>query len=125
MGTLLHNRISPNYSDLYIAEAEISNEKLLLASNSVYDFRASWSPDADYVYFTSERRGDGQSDIYRVAINGTNTDGNKVEPMALSAGVDDSGSVSPDGKMLAFTTSRYNQTSQIMLTVLEDGSLKN
>ncbi|KAJ5333556.1 uncharacterized protein N7506_007339 [Penicillium brevicompactum] len=115
LGTFLHNRISPNYSELYIAVADGSNEDLLLGSNSVYDFRASWSPDADYVYFTSERRGDGQSDVYRIAINGTNTIGNEVEPMALSTGVDDSSSISPDGKMLAFTTSRYNQTSQIML----------
>ncbi|KAK9850942.1 uncharacterized protein MYU51_011627 [Penicillium brevicompactum] len=125
LGTFLHNRISPNYSELYIAETDGSNENLLLGSNSVYDFRASWSPDADYVYFTSERRGDGQSDVYRIAINGTNTIGNEVEPMALSTGVDDSSSISPDGKMLAFTTSRYNQTSQIMLMVLENGSLKN
>ena len=125
LGTFLHNRISPNYSELYIAEADGSNEKLLLGSNSVYDFRASWSPNADYVYFTSERRGDGQSDVYRIAINGTSTKGNTVEPMALSPGVDDSSSISPDGKMLAFTTSRFNQTSQIMLMVLAEGSLKN
>ncbi|KAI3004380.1 hypothetical protein CAN33_003935 [Aspergillus niger] len=124
-GTFLHNRISPNYSELYIAEPDGSNAKLLLGSNSVYDFRASWSPDAKHVYFTSERRGDGQADIYRVAINGTSTVGAEVEPVALSPGVDDSASISPDGKMLAFATSRYNQTSQIMLMVLETGSLKN
>ena len=94
-------------------------------SNTVYDFRASWSPDAKYVYFTSERRGDGQADIYRVAINGTSTVGAEIEEVALSPGVDDSASISPDGKMLAFATSRYNQTSQIMLMVLETGSLKN
>ncbi|KAJ5679870.1 hypothetical protein N7462_008114 [Penicillium macrosclerotiorum] len=121
LGTFLHNRISPNYSELYIADANGSNEKLLLGFNSVYDFRASWSPNADNVYFTSERRGDGQADIYRIAINDTSTAGNRVEPMALSPGVDDPSSISPD----AFTTSRFNQTSQIMLMVLEDGSLKN
>ncbi|KAJ6014719.1 Tat pathway signal sequence domain-containing protein [Penicillium herquei] len=125
LGTFLHNRISPNYSELYIAEADGSNEKLLLGSNTVYDFRASWSPDASYVYFTSERRGDGQSDIYRVAINGTSTIGATVESIALSPGVDDSSSVSPDGKTLAYTTTRYNQTSQIMLINLETGSTKN
>jgi Tol biopolymer transport system component len=125
LGTFLHNRISPNYSELYIAEADGSNEKLLLGSKSVYDFRASWSPDADYVYFTSERRGDGQADVYRIAINGTSTTESKVEPVVLSPGVDDSSSISPDGKMLAFTTSRFNQTSEIMLMVLEEGALKN
>lgn len=125
LGTFLHNRISPNYSELNIAEADGPNEKLLLGSNSVHDFRASWSPDADYVYFTSERRGDGQSDVYRIAINGKNTFGNEVELMALSTGVDGSSSTFPGGKMLGFTTSRYNQTSQIMLMVLEDGFLRN
>ncbi|KAJ5707537.1 hypothetical protein N7488_007338, partial [Penicillium malachiteum] len=125
LGIFLHNRISPNYSELYIAEADGSNEKLLLGSNAVYDFRASWSPDANYVYFTSERRGDGQADFYRVAINGTSTAGATVESIALSPGVDDSSWISPDGKTLAFTTTRYNQTSQIMLMDLETGSTKN
>lgn len=125
LGTLLHNRISPNYSELYIAEPDGSNEKLLLGSDSVYDFRASWSPDAKYVYFTSERRGNGQSDIYRIAINGTSTAVKGVEPVVLSPGVDDSSSISPDGKMLAFTTSRFNYTSQVMLMNLETGSLTN
>lgn len=41
LGTFFNNRISPNYSELYIAEADGSDEKLLLGSNSVYDFRAS------------------------------------------------------------------------------------
>lgn len=125
LGTFLHNRISPNYSELYIAEANGSNEKLLLGSNSVYDFRASWSFDGNYVTFTSERRGDGQSDVYRVAINGTNVSAAMPELLVASDGVDDASAVSPDGKMLAFATSRYNQTSQIMLMVLATGDLKN
>lgn len=124
LGTFLHNRISPNYSELYIADSDGSNEKLLLGPNSAYDFRASWSPDGSYVTFTSERRGNGQSDIYRVAMNGSTVIGTP-EPLVLSEGVDDSSSISPDGKMLAFTTSRFNQTSQIMLMVLETGSLRN
>ncbi|KAF7535033.1 hypothetical protein G7054_g5735 [Neopestalotiopsis clavispora] len=124
LGTFLHNRISPNYSELYIADANGANEKLLLGSDTVFDFRASWTLDGKYVAFTSERRGDGQSDVYRVAINGTNTTASP-ELLAASEGVDDSAAISPDGKMLAFATSRFNQTSHIMLMVLETGDLKN
>lgn len=125
LGTLLHNRISPNYSELYIAEANGANERLLLGSDTVFDFRARWSPDGNYVTFTSERRGDGQSDIYRVAMNGTATASGSPELLAASEGVDDAGLISPDGKMLAFVTSRYNQTSNIMLMALETGDLRN
>lgn len=125
LGTFLHNRISPNYSALYIAEADGSNEKLLLGSSTAYEFRASWSSDGKYVTFTSERRGNGQSDLYRVAINGSTVEPELIEPLVLSDGVDDAGVMSPDGKMLAFSTSRYNQTSQIMVMILKTGSLRN
>ncbi|ETS80089.1 hypothetical protein PFICI_07618 [Pestalotiopsis fici W106-1] len=124
LGTFLHNRISPNYSELYIADANGANEKLLLGSNTVFDFRANWSPDGNHVTFTSERRGDGQSDVYRVGINGSST-ASSPELLVASEGVDDSAAISPDGKMLAFATSRFNQTSQIMLMVMETGDLKN
>ncbi|KAJ5733683.1 tat pathway signal sequence domain-containing protein [Penicillium malachiteum] len=121
LGTFLHNRISPNYSELYIAEADGSNEKLLLGSNTVYDFRASWSPDASYVHFTSERRGDGQADVYRVAIDGTSTAGATVESIALSPGVDDSSSISPDGKTLA-DGSGWEHTQELFYAVCPKGS---
>lgn len=77
------------------------------------------------VTFTSERRGNGQADVYRVAINGSEVTSGSPEPLAVSDGVDDSGEISPDGKMLAFSTSRYNHTSNIMLMDLETGDLKN
>lgn len=115
LGTLLHNRISPNYSELYIAKADGSDERLLLGNDTAYEFRASWSADGRYVTFTSERRGDGQADIYRVAMNGSNAVAGSIEQLVASEGVDDAGEISPDGKTLAFTTSRYNQTSEIML----------
>lgn len=125
LGTLLHNRISPNYSELYIAEPNGANERLLLGSRTVFDFRSSWSRDGNNVIFTSERRGDGQSDIYRIAMNGSATAMGSPEVLAASEGVDDAGAISPDGKTLAFSTSRYNQTSHIMLMSLETGDLKN
>lgn len=70
LGTFLYNRISPNYSQLYIAEADGTNERLLLGSNTVYELRASWAPDGSFVTFTSERRGNGQAELYKVAMNG-------------------------------------------------------
>lgn len=125
LGTLLHNRISPNYSQLYIANADGSDERLLLGNNTAYDFRASWSADGRYVVFTSERRGDGQADLYRVAMNGSHAIANSIEQLVASPGVDDAGVLSPDGKTLAFTTSRYNQTSEIMLMNMATGQQLN
>lgn len=122
--TLLHNRISPNYSDLYIANADGSDERLLLGDNAGFDFRAQWSADGAWIYFTSERRGNGQSDIYRVAINGT-TITSEPELMVASDGVEDAAALSPDSKVLAYATTRYNQTSNIMMTILAIDEVTN
>lgn len=125
LGTFLHNRISPNYSELYIARADGSDERLLLGDDSVFDFRASWSSDGSYVTFTSERRGDGQADIYRAPTNGSGAVFATPELLVASDGVDDAGEVAPDGKTLAFTTSRFNQTSNIMLMDLATRESRN
>ena len=66
------NRIGPSSSVLYIANANGSNERQLLPEhNSAFDYHASFSPDGDWITFTSERAGDGQSDIYQVHPHGS------------------------------------------------------
>ena len=63
-GVMLMNRIGPSSSDLYIANADGTGERKLL-QNSVFEYNASFAPDGKSVVFTSERNGDGQSDVFR------------------------------------------------------------
>jgi hypothetical protein len=69
-GVMLMNRIGPSSSELYIANADGSNERKLLQS-SVFDYHAAFSADGKSIVFTSERNGDGQSDLFRCNLDGT------------------------------------------------------
>ena len=99
-GTMLMNRIAPASSQLYIADLDGSNERLLL-TDSRFEYNGSFSADGQSVIFTSERRGDGQSDLYRARI-----DGSGITPLVASPNVDDAGVLSPDGSKLAFVSTR-------------------
>lgn len=56
-GLFLMNHIAPGTSKLYIANANGTNE-LSLLSDSVYEYHADFSPDGEWITFTSERNGD-------------------------------------------------------------------
>lgn len=55
------NRIAPGTSELYIANADGSDERKLLGNESTYDYHALFSPDGKWITFTTERNGDGNS----------------------------------------------------------------
>jgi len=80
---MLMNRIGPSSSELYISNADGSDERKLL-SNSVFDYHASYSADGQWIVFTSERNGAGQADIYRARV-----DGSAIERLTDSDAVDD------------------------------------
>ncbi|KAK9787231.1 putative Dipeptidylpeptidase IV N-terminal domain-containing protein [Seiridium cardinale] len=61
-GVFYMNRIAPGGSD---ATPLMSNQ------TRVMDYYPSWSPDGNWIVFTSERRADGQSNIYRIRTNGS------------------------------------------------------
>lgn len=52
-GVFFMNRIAPSISELYIANADGTNETLLLGNNSSFDYHAQWSPDGQWIVFTS------------------------------------------------------------------------
>jgi Tol biopolymer transport system component len=108
-GTMLMNRIAPSSSQLYIANLDGSNERLLLG-DSKFEYNGSFSADAGAVLFTSERAGDGQSDLYRAHI-----DGSAIEPLVTGPHVEDAGVLSPDGKMLAFVSTRDRYRANIFV----------
>jgi WD40-like Beta Propeller Repeat len=88
-GVLLMNRIGPSSADLYIANADGTSERKLL-QNPLFEYNACFSADGKSVLFTSERNGDGQSDIFRCR-----PDGAEVQPLVTGPSVDDASTVHP------------------------------
>lgn len=118
-GVMLMNRIGPSSSELYIANADGSNERKLL-QGSVLDYHASFSADGRSVVFTSERNGDGQSDLFRCRLDGTG-----IQPLVVGAAVDDAGELSPDGSRLAFVSTRQGYRTNIWVLDLKTKTLRN
>ncbi|WP_433887645.1 hypothetical protein [Streptomyces sp. CA-111067] len=121
-GVMLMNRIGPSVSDLYISDADGTNERRLLTT-SYLDYHAGFSHDGKSVVFTSDRGGDGNPDIYRVALDGTG-----VQPLVNSSAVDTAGTLSPDGRTLAFVSTRSttgNYLAQVWLLDIRTGKLTN
>jgi Tol biopolymer transport system component len=106
---MLMNRIGPSASQLFIANAEGSNEHPLF-KKPAFDYHASFSADGNWIIFTSERNGLGQADIYRVHPNGTG-----LQQLTSDPAFDDQASLSPDGTQLAFVSSRENYTANIWI----------
>jgi len=108
-GVMLLNRIGPSSADLYIAKPDGSDERRLFDGGGL-DYHASFSPDGQWIIFTSERAGLGQADVYRARLDGTG-----VERLTDDPGVDDQGVLSPDGYHLAFVSTRETRTANIWI----------
>ncbi|KAL3418523.1 WD40 domain protein beta propeller [Phlyctema vagabunda] len=120
-GVMFMNRIAPSVSTLYVANTDGTNERPLLATNdSAFEYHASFSPDGQWITFTSERAGDGQSDIYRVRTNGSDLEELVATPSFESVGV-----LSPDNTMLAYVSTQGNYTANIWVKNLETGVAYN
>lgn len=107
-GVFMMNRIAPATSEIYVANADGTGETLLLGNNSAFDFHASWSPDGQWVTFTSERSDDGQSDIYRAKA-----DGSGVEVVLATPSFEDKLVLSPDGTKGAYVSTANGYTTNI------------
>ncbi|MDY0749140.1 hypothetical protein SNE35_31880 [Paucibacter sp. R3-3] len=118
-GPLLLNRIGPSASQIFIANADGTNERKLIDSGTL-DFNASFSADGQWIVFTSERDGLGNANIYRARADGT-----QAERLVDSPNVDDAGVLSPDGSKLAFVSTRDGLKTNIWLKDLKTGALKN
>ena len=118
-GVMLMNRIGPSSSDLYIANANGTDERKLL-QNPLYEYNASFAPDGKGIVFTSERNGPGQSDIFRARLDGTG-----IESLVTHPAVDDVGVLSRDGTRLAFVSTRNGYRANIWVLELNTGQMRN
>jgi len=118
-GVMLMNRIGPSSADLFIANADGSGERRLLQSPG-FDYDASFSPDGQWIVFTSERAGAGQADIYRVRRNGSG-----LERLTDSPALDDQAALSPDGTELAFVSTREMHTTNIWVLNIKSRKARN
>jgi Tol biopolymer transport system component len=115
-GVMLMNRIAPSVSELYIADLDGASERKLLA-DTAYEYNASQS--GDWLLFTSERRADGQSDIYRAR-----RDGGGIEALVDGDSMDDAPALSPDGRTLAFVSTRNGYRANIWVRDMAGGGLR-
>jgi Tol biopolymer transport system component len=70
--------------------------------------------------FTSERHGLGKADLFRVRADGTG-----LEQLTDDPALDDQGVLSPDGKQLAFVSSREMHRENIWILDIETRKLRN
>src|SRR5258708_32250131 len=84
-------------SSLFVSNADGNGEQKVTEGSLDYD--PVWSPDGQWIVFTSER--DGSADLYRMR-----PDGSGVEPLTDDPAYDDQAACPPDGSPIAFVTTR-------------------
>ena len=114
---VLVNRIGPSGGQLYLAKANGSGERPLLADGH-FEFDAAFSPDGRWIVFSSQR--DGPSNIYRVRV-----DGSGLERLTQNPGFDDQAALSPDGRQLAFVSTREGGTANIWIMDIQHRKARN
>ena len=120
---MLMNRIGPSKMALYIANADGTGERRLLPDSTGLDYDPSFSPDGQWIVFTSERdpEGSGQADIWRVRPDGTG-----LERLTHDTSMEDAGALSPDGKKLVYISTKGGaRTANIWVKDLSTGKAKN
>src|SRR5450432_2857715 len=113
---VLFNRFRVPEIGLFVADADGRNERSLPHRESEYS--PSLTPDGLWIVFTSERA--GQADLYRI-----HPDGSGLEQLTDDPAFDDQGSLSPDGKSLAFISTRGEGFANLWLLDLASRQYQN
>ncbi len=100
---------APLNDDLFIADADGNHSRPLLPGPA-NDYNASFSPDGQWVVFTSDLH--GPTDIYRV-----HPDGTSLEQLTNDPAFDDQAVFSPDGKKIAFVSTHEGQADIYVLDI--------
>ncbi len=114
---LILSRLAPTHTGLFIASPLGEHEQPLLPTTG-RDYNPSFSPDGQWVVFTSDRN--GSADLYRVHRDGTGLD-----RLTDDSAFDDQGALSPDGNTLAFVSSRDVGTANVWLMDLATRRSRN
>lgn len=96
---VLFDRIGPKETALFVAKADGTEERPLLAAGGGLDYDPAYSPDGAWIVFTSER--DGSAELYRVKVDGTD-----LERLTDHPAYDDQAAFSSDGRQIVFVSSR-------------------
>src|ERR1700694_659575 len=107
---ILMTRLGPRRASLFVANADGSGERVL--TEGALDYNPAWSPDGQWIVFTSERN--GSADLYRMR-----PDGSGVERLTDDPAYDDQAAFSPDGNQIAFVTTRSAGTANLWILDLK------
>ena len=114
---VMFNQYQTPVMSVFIADADGRNERALFASPGL-EYSPSYSADGQWIVFTRERN--GQADLYRV-----HPDGSALEQLTDDPSFDDQGALSPDGKTLAFVSTRAGGMANVWLMELATRKTRN
>ena len=106
---ILFNRFLSPEIQIMVADGDGKNERVLAPHSGDpigAEYSPSWSPDGQWIVYTQERG--GSSDIYRIHPDGTG-----FEQLTEDPAFDDQGAFSPDGRSLAFISTRGSGTANL------------
>ncbi len=110
---ILFSRLGPAQTTLHISNADGSAERTLQKGS--LDYNPAWSPDGNWIAFTSER--DASADLYRI-----HPDGSGIQRLTDNAAFDDQPAFSPDSSQLVFVTTRAGGTADLWILDLKTRS---
>ncbi|WP_266223665.1 MULTISPECIES: hypothetical protein [Paraburkholderia] len=118
------NRVGPVTSELYVSNADGTDEHKLIPTAG-FDYHAAFSKNGQWIVFTSERDGLGESNLNRVKVDGTG-----LQQLTNHIAVDDAAVFSPtDSNLIAFVSSRRGAsdfgTTNIWTLNIATGALNN